>query len=113
MKDNKLTILWTNDNPLTAEHMVFLYMRHVVTNNRFDDVTLIIWGATTKLTAENPHIQELVKEAQDNGVRVSACITCAEALGVKDDIENLGIELIKWGAPLTELIKNEEHLLTI
>jgi hypothetical protein len=34
-------------------------------------------------------------------------------LGVADNLEKLGIEVIYWGVPLTDILKNDEKLLTI
>lgn len=111
--DNKLHILWTNDNVLTAEHMLFMYAPNTLKKKLWDDVTIIIWGATSKLVSENTHIQKLIKEAQDVGVKFSACSSCAQNLGTTQALTDLGIELKGWGEPLTEIIKNKENLITI
>ena len=76
-------------------------------------VTLIVWGATTKLVSENKEIQNKVKEALEAGVHVTACKACADQLGVTDELEKLGIEVIYWGVPLTDILKEDEKLLTI
>ena len=47
------------------------------------------------------------------GVKISACIACARQLGVEDDIKKLDIELKAWGEPLTELLQNNEKVLSI
>jgi hypothetical protein len=47
------------------------------------------------------------------GVKFSACIACARQLGVVEKLEELSIEVIAWGRPLTGLLKNNEKLLTI
>lgn len=49
--DNKLTILWTNADPLTAE----------------------MWGATAKLVAENKQIQEKLLNIKSKGVNLLIC----------------------------------------
>ena len=114
MSDNKhLYVLWTNDNPVTAELMVFMYTINAVLNNWWDEVTLIIWGAPVQLVVDNPDIKKKVKEALDAGVHVSACKACAEQLGASNDLKKLGIEVIYWGRPLTEILKNNKNLLTI
>jgi len=79
----------------------------------WNDVTLIVWGATAKLVSENSSIQSLIKEANDAGVHVTACKACADQLGVTEDLEKLDIEVIYWGDPLTRILKNDETLLTI
>ena len=113
MKKTKLNILWTNDNPTTAELMVFMYGINAKKRNWWDEVTIIIWGATAKLVHENGKIQGLIKEAQQEGVHVSACRSCAEKLGAAKTLESLGIEVILWGEPLTQILKDDEKLITI
>ncbi len=113
MNRNKLNILWTNDNELTSELMVMMYATNSLKKEFWKEVRVIIWGATSKLVAQNKHIQDLIKEAKEAGVEFSACEACATELGVKDIIINLGIEVKFWGEPLTKLIKEKENLITI
>ena len=114
MNDKKhLYVLWTNDNLITAEKMVFMYTINALKNDWWEKVTLIVWGATTKLVSENKEIQNKIKEALEAGVHVTACKACADQLGVTDELEKLGIEVIYWGVPLTEILKNDEKLLTL
>ena len=108
-----LYVLWTNDNPITAEKMVFMYTINSLLKGWWGKVTLIVWGATTKLVSENKEIQNKVKEALEAGVHVTACKACADQLGVTDELEKLGIEVIYWGVPLTDILKEDEKLLTI
>jgi hypothetical protein len=108
-----LYVLWTNDNPLTAEKMVFMYTINSLLQGWWENVTLIVWGAPTKLVSESADIQKLVKKALDAGVRISACKACADQLGVTATLENLNIDVKYWGKPLTELLKADETLLTI
>lgn len=114
MADSKvLHILWTNDNVLAAQLMVMMYAINSMTNRWWDGVTVICWGATVKLTAENEAIQEQIKLAQHVGVKFSACVSCARQLGVTDKLEELGIEVTGWGEPLTRILQNGDKLLTI
>ena len=110
---NKLYILWTNDNFITSEKMVFMYGINAKKQNWWNDVTIIIWGATAKLVSENATIQNFIKEAQLAGVHISACRACADQLGVTEVLEDLGIEVIYWGQPLTKILKDNEKLITI
>lgn len=112
MKDH-LYILWTNDNPVTAEKMVFMYSVNARLRGWWDNVTVIIWGATPGLVCEDKIIQEKIREAQEAGVHLSACRACADQLGVTAQLEEMGIEVIYWGEPLTRLLKNNEKLITI
>ena len=47
------------------------------------------------------------------GVHVTACIACADQLGVTQTLKDLGIEVISWGVPLTDILNKDEKLLTI
>ncbi|HOO90755.1 MAG TPA: DsrE family protein [Syntrophales bacterium] len=113
MDKTHLYVLWTNDNPVTAEKMVFMYTINSLIHHWWEEVTLIIWGATTQLVSEDATIQTKIKEALEQGVHVTACKACADQLGVTETLRNLGVEVKYWGMPLTELLKNNEHLLTI
>jgi hypothetical protein len=114
MNDKKhLYVLWTNDNPVTAEKMVFMYTINSLLKGWWKKVTLIVWGASAKLVSENADIQSKVKEALEAGVHITACKACADQLDVANDLEKLGIEVKYWGVPLTEILKNDEKLLTI
>ena len=108
-----LYVLWTNDNPITSEKMVFMYTINSLLKEWWEEVTLIIWGAPAKLVSEDENIQKMVKKALEAGVHITACKACADQLGVTETLEKLKIEVKYWGAPLTEILKNNEKLLTI
>lgn len=111
--DKKLHILWTNSNVNTSRMMVIKYARNAMLNNWWDNVTVIIWGDTTRLVATDPIIQEEMRIAKQAGVHFSACLACAINLGIREDLELLGLELIPWGVPFTEIIKEKKNLITI
>ena len=106
-------VLWTNDNPITVEKMVFMYTVNSLIHGWWGKVTLIIWGAPAKLVSEDDNIQKMVKEALEAGVHITACKACADQLGVTETLEKLNIEVKYWGIPLTEILTSEEKLLTI
>ena len=108
-----LYILWTNDSIITTEKMVFMYAINAMRYGWWENVTLIVWGATAKLVAENERIQGLIAEARKNGVYVTACKACADQLGVSESLEAHGIEVQYLGTPLTNVLKNDEKLLTV
>jgi hypothetical protein len=112
-KKTHLYLLWTNDNLITAEKMVFMYSVNSLIHGWWEKVTLIIWGAPTKLVSENDNIQKMIKEALKAGVHITACKACADQLGVTETLEKLHIEVKYWGIPLTEILTSEEKLLTI
>ena len=76
MEDRHLYILWTNGDPLTAEHMVMMYATNAMLNGWWDEVTVIIWGAPQKLVCEDEAVKLKMGLAQDAGVEFTACLTC-------------------------------------
>lgn len=113
MEKNRISILWLNDNAYVSHAMVFLYATNSKINSWWEEVDIILWGPPAKLVVENPDIQEKLKMVQQVGVKVRACISCASQFGVVDDLRALGIEVEPMGEHLTELLKNDEKLLTI
>ena len=55
--NNHLYVLWTNDNPVTAEKMVFMYTINALIHGWWEKVTVIVWGATARLVSENQDIE--------------------------------------------------------
>jgi len=112
-EEDHLYILWTNADPVTAEQMVFMYAVNALRFAWWQQVTIIIWGATAKLTAEDAALQSQVRELLASGVEFSACKACADELGVTERLEALGIEVIYWGEPLTRVLREKSPLLTV
>ena len=109
-----LHILWTNDNLLTSQSMVFMYATNSLLKGWWEDVHLIVWGATAKLLAESEAVLQKLKAFQEAGGSVSACKRCAEELGVLDKLEALdGIEILYIGSQFTEIINSDDPLITI
>ena len=93
--------------------MVFMYSFNGKKYNWWKEVTLIIWGASAKLSGEDEVIQLKIKELIEGGVHVTACEACADDLGVADKLDELGVEVKYWGQALTSVIKSDSHLITI
>jgi len=108
-----LYILWTNDNKHTSQLMVMKYATNSMINKLWKSVTVIIWGAPVKLAAEDELIQEQMKEAQNAGVKFSACISCARQFNVVEKLETLEIEILSWMEPFTNLIQNGETVIYV
>ncbi|MFP4016482.1 MAG: DsrE family protein [Halanaerobiales bacterium] len=114
MSDNKeLYILWTNADLITSEKMVFMYSINGMIHNWWKEVTIVIWGATAKLAAENELIQEKIKQALHVGIKIIACKGCSDQLNVSEKLESLGVEVIYWGVGLTDVLQDDKKLLTV
>ena len=86
----QLTVLWTSENPTTAKEMVFMYVTNAKKFGWWDEITLIIWGASAKLAAERNDFQPYFKTMREVGVDLVACKACADDLGVTAALEALG-----------------------
>lgn len=112
-EQDKLVVLWTSDDPYLAERVAFMYTHEAKASGWYEEVTLIVWGPSAKLLAENVRIQEKVRDMERDGVVVEACITCANDYGVTASLEELGFVNVKpMGRPLTEYIKSGSYVLT-
>lgn len=111
-QSDTLCILWTSGDPDVAIKMVFMYANAAKQNKWFDEVELIIWGPSSKLTSENKEIQEYLAKMQKNGIKTEACKACADSYGVSDKLKSLGIEVKYMGQPLTETLKSNKKLMT-
>ena len=96
--ENKLSILWTNADPITSEKMVLMYATNAMLHSWWENVTVILWGAPAALAGENEAIRERMRLAMQAGVKFSACKACADQLGVAESLETLGVEVVYWGA---------------
>jgi hypothetical protein len=109
----RLYILWANADPATARHMVMMYATNSMLHGWWKEVTVIIWGNTARLAAEDTVIQAAMDAARHAGVEFTACIACAINLGVKDKLELQDVEVVPWGARLTKILKERKTLITI
>ena len=111
-KKEKLAVLWVSGDRDVAEKSCLMYTHAAKRNGWFDEVVLIVWGSSSRLLAEDEALQEKVKAMIADGVILEACIACSNALGVTEDLKNLGIDVKGMGVPLTNYLKSGYHVLT-
>ncbi len=111
--DNELLILWTTDHPGTSRNMVLMYAENSKLNGWWDEVTLLIWGASAKLISEDTELQKILPKFIDAGVRIIACRQCAKNYDVVEILEGMNIEVFYTGEFLTDWIKQDKKLITI
>ncbi|MCL1913722.1 MAG: DsrE family protein [Eubacteriaceae bacterium] len=114
MDDKKnLHILWTNTDLETTQYMVMMYAVNSLLRGWWDSVTVVIWGGTARLAGENEIVRQRIEIAQAAGVKFEACIACARELGVVEKLEEQNIIVRGWGESLSNLLQNNEPLITI
>lgn len=112
MEEN-LYIIWTSGDPITAEKMVLMYALNSKLQGWWEEVTVVIWGASARIVAEKKEIQEKVIDLLDAGVKVEACKACSDQVGVTTTLERLGVDVKYWGENLTLVLKSKAKLITI
>lgn len=110
---NKLNILWTTDNKDTVQHMLVMYAINSKANGWWDEINIIIWGASAKLAGTDNEIQADITEMLENGIKIEACKACTDHFGVSKVLSKLGIDVKFMGVPLTEYIRSGDKMLTI
>ena len=92
--------------------MVFMYGLNAKLKGWWKEVNLIVWGPSSRLLTEDRELQEELAKMKEAGVELQACRRCAELYGVDRQLEEMGIEVIFMGVPLTEKIKEDAHIIT-
>ena len=108
----QLAVIWTSGDPEVAEKVCFMYAYNAHLHLWFDEVVLIVWGPSAKLLTENEALQAKVKEMLAAGVKVEACVACANMYGVADQLAAMGIEVKPMGPVLTVYLKENWKVLT-
>lgn len=111
--NDHLYVLWTSADREVALNMAFMYTTNARRRKWWDAVTLIVWGPSARLLAEDAELGERIEEMKAVGVELLACRACADNYGVSDRLMQLGIEVIYMGEPLTRILKDGHRLLTI
>lgn len=108
-----LYILWTSKDVETFDEMVFMYALNGKKLKWWDEITVVIWGASTGLAGKDEVIQLKIKELIEGGVHVEACKACAIDMGVNEILEKLDVVVKYWGQPLTKVLKSGAKLITV
>ena len=109
---DKLVILWTSADKEVADKMVFMYTYNSKRFKWWEDITLVVWGPSAKLLAEDNDLQKYLKKIMEQGTVVKACKGCADQYGVSEKLEELGIT-VKYMSEFTDYIKEGRHILTL
>ncbi len=106
-------ILWTSNNKETSIHMVLLYAHNAKLKNWMDDVTILVWGASQKLIAQDKEIQEKIKQMVEDGVKVIACLKCAENMQISESLNSCNIDVFYTGELLSQWIQSGDTIITV
>lgn len=105
---NKLLIVWSSGEKEVAKKLVLLYGSVMLGRKYWDEATIMIWGPSALLIAQDEEIQAQLKVVKETGVKFNACVVCTDDYGVSDKLKELGVELIHTGEMLTHSLQDEE-----
>jgi hypothetical protein len=108
----KLVVVWTSGDKEVAKNMVFMYSLNAKKRGWFEDVIFIVWGPSSKLLSDDADLQGTVQEMIDEGVKLEACLRCAENYGVVEKLKDLGIDVKLMGEPLSNYLKEDRKVIT-
>ncbi len=111
-EQRKLVVVWTSGDPEVAIKMVFMYVTNAGKKDWFDQVNFVIWGPSAKLAAQNEEIQKGLAKMREHGIKLQACKACTDSYGVSEKLEEMGVEVIFMGGPLTDMLKEGWHSMT-
>jgi hypothetical protein len=109
----RILVLWTSGEKDTALNMVFMYSLNGKLKGWWDEVTLLVWGASTKLLGTDAEIQEKLKALQEAGVETIACRACANNLGLVEKLESLNVQVFFTGEYLSRRIQAGDFVLSV
>ena len=112
MEGSKLAILWSSGDADVAHKVCFMYTHAAKKAKWFDNVTLIVWGPSSRLLAGDKELQKKVKAMIDSGIVVQACVACANMYEVSDTLRELGVEVKPMGKPLSQMLQGDWKMLT-
>jgi hypothetical protein len=107
-----LVVLWSSGDRDVAEKMVFMYTLNSKLREWWKEVTLIIWGPSSKLISEDIELQDYLEKLKDAGVKLEACITCADMYRVSKKLVSFGVDVKRMGPVLTDYLKQGKAVIT-
>jgi hypothetical protein len=105
---NKLLILWSSGEKEVAKQLVLLYGSVMLERKYWDKASIMIWGPSAKLLAEDKEIQEAFYKVKESGVTFNACVVCTKEYGVSNKLASMGVTLTHTGEILTAALKSDD-----
>ncbi len=109
---NELMIVWTSTNKDTILNMICQYALNAKSKGWFDEITILVWGASQQVLSEDKEIQEKVKEMFDIGIKIIACKKCAENMYIEKHMKECDVDVFYTGELLSDWAKEGKPLIT-
>lgn len=108
---NELLIVWSTDNKETIINLICLYAFNAKAKGWFDEVTILIWGASQQILCEDEEIKSHIEQMRKIGIKLIACKKCSENMYIEEQLENCGIEIYYTGKFLSDWLKSGKPIL--
>jgi hypothetical protein len=105
---NKLLIVWKSNNEIDIHNFVIPYAYNAKSHEWFDEVNVLIWGASQEIVANDNVISMRVQNLIKNQINVYACKMCSDKVGVTEELEELGVKVMYTGKLLSDCLKDPE-----
>lgn len=110
-ESENLFILWTSGEREVAIETVFMYALNSKLQGWWKNVELCIWGPSAKLAVNDEEINARLCHMIKSGVRVTACKACTDHYDLSEKLEEMGVEVIYMGGPLTDILRSDARTL--
>ena len=106
---NKLLIVWKTKEDTDIHHFVIPYAYNAKKHNWFDQVDVLLWGASQEKVKEDTIIQQRVMNLIKNDITIYACKMCADNVGSTSVLEELGVQVMYTGVLLSDCLKDPDY----
>lgn len=110
---NKLVVLWKSDNMIDVNEMITPYILASKKNGWWDEVEVIIWGASQNVVVSDDETKRRVALMLKLGIKVYACKKCAIDLNIEHALTDLNINVIYTGELLTQCLQSDAKVITL
>lgn len=109
---NELLIVWVTNNKETILNLICLYALNAKAKGWFEEVTLLVWGASQQILCEDEEIKDKIKEMREVGVKFIACKKCSENMYIEEQLQSCGVEIYYTGEFLSDWLKSGKPIMT-
>lgn len=105
---SKLLVVWKSDKDVDITKFIVPFAYNSKAKGWFEDVEVLIWGASQEIVRDTTNYQELLKTLIHDGINVYACKMCADATLSTELLESLGVIVMYTGNYLAEKMKSSD-----
>jgi intracellular sulfur oxidation DsrE/DsrF family protein len=107
VKEKGITFIWSSSNAKQMDNCIAPYSKYLTQKNKWNDVTLVIWGPAVHVLEKNENLQSDVEKLMSKGVEVKASQTAAVKYNALEDFNEIGVEVGKVEKELTADLKGD------